>query len=124
MASDGSRVTIPAISLVHASPVPTAAVVQPSGKVLPPPGNPAPAAVPAAVPAATPPVRAQVALLNKFLNDSGKPDQFRVDPSSDDKLIQQINPANGEVIGEFPAGEFAALARSLGISGVSVDRHA
>jgi hypothetical protein len=120
MASDGSTVTIPAISLVHGSPVPTAAVVQPSGKVLPPAGKPAPAAVSAA----TPPVRAQVALLNKFLNDSGKPDQFRVDPSSDDKLIQQINPANGEVIGEFPAGEFAALARSLGISGVSVDRHA
>jgi hypothetical protein len=115
MASDGPTVTIPAISLVRGSPAPTAVVIQQSGTVLPPPGKPAPAATP---------VRAQVALLNKFLNDSGKPDQFRVDPSSDDKLIQQINPANGEVIGEFPASEFAALARSVGISGVSVDKHA
>jgi uncharacterized FlaG/YvyC family protein len=77
----------------------------------------------AAAPAATQ-VQAQVALLNKYLNDSGKPDQFRVDPSSDDKLIQQVNPANGEVIAEFPASEFAALARSLGISGAIVDQHA
>ena len=51
-------------------------------------------------------VQAQVQLLNKYLNDSGKPDQFRVAPNSDDKLIQEINPANGEVIGEFPASEF------------------
>ncbi len=63
-------------------------------------------------------------LLNKYLNDSGKPDQFRVAPDSDDKLIQQVNPATGEVIGEFPASEFAALARSVGISGVVVDKHA
>ena len=69
-------------------------------------------------------VRSQVALLNKYLNDSGKPDQFRVDPSSDGKVIQQVNPASGEVIGEFPASEFAALARSVGISGVVLDQHA
>ena len=86
-------------------------------QVLPQPGKPA------AIPAATN-VRAQVALLNKYLNDSGKPDQFRVDPSSDGKTIQQINPATGEVVGEFPASEFAALARSVGISGVIVDKHA
>ena len=42
-------------------------------------------------------------------------------PHSDDKLIQQINPANGEVIAEFPASEFAELARSVGISGALVD---
>ena len=64
------------------------------------------------------------ALLNKYLNDSGKPDQFRVDPTSDDKLIQEINPATGEIIGEYPADEFAALARSVGISGAIVDSHA
>ena len=75
----------------------------------------------AAAPAA-PSLQAQVQLLNKYLNDSGKPDQFRVDPDSDDKLIQQVNPANGEVIAEFPASEFAALARSVGISGVVVDK--
>jgi uncharacterized FlaG/YvyC family protein len=92
-------------------------MVQHSGKVLPQPGKPAAAA------AATH-VQAQVTLLNKYLNDSGKPDQFRVDPSSDGKLIQQINPATGEVVGEFPASEFAALARSVGISGVIVDKHA
>jgi len=115
MASDGQTVKIPAISPVHGSQAPTK-VVQHSGKVLPQPGKPA------ATVAATH-VRAQVALLNKYLNDSGKPDQFRVDPSSDDKLIQQVNPATGEVIGEFPASEFAALARSVGVSGVVIDKH-
>jgi hypothetical protein len=117
MASDGQTVKLPAISLVNGSQAPTTAVVQQSGKVLPQAGKPAAAA-------AAPNVAAQVALLNKYLNDSGKPDQFRVDPASDNTLIQQINPANGKVIGEFPASEFAALARSLGISGVIVDRHA
>jgi hypothetical protein len=117
MASDGQTVTLPAISLVNGNQAPTTVVVQPSGKVLPQPGKPP--AAPAAIN-----VQAQVALLNKYLNNSGKPDQFRVDPSSDDKLIQQINPANGDVIGEFPASEFAALARSVGISGVVVDQHA
>jgi hypothetical protein len=117
MASDGQPVQIPAISLVLGSQAPAAVAVPQGGKVLPPPGKPP------AAPAATS-VQAQVALLNKYLNDSGKPDQFRVDPSSDEKLIQQINPANGEVIGEFPVSEFAALARSVGISGVLVDQHA
>jgi hypothetical protein len=115
MASDGPTVKIPTISPVHGTQAP-ATVVQHSGKVLPQPGKPAAAAASN--------VRAQVALLNKYLNDSGKPDQFRVDPSSDDKLIQQVNPANGDVIAEFPASEFAALARSVGISGVAVDKRA
>jgi FlaG protein len=114
MASDGQPVKIPAVN-VHGSQAPAAVAVPRSGKILPPAGKPAAAA------AATQ-VRAQVALLNKYLNDSGKPDQFRVDPSSDDKMIQQVNPANGEVIAEFPASEFAALARSVGISGVVVDQ--
>jgi hypothetical protein len=117
MASDGQPVKIPAVNLVHGSQAPTAVAFQHSGKALPQPGK-----TPAAPAAAR--VRAQVALLNKYLNDSGKPDQFRVDPSSDDKLIQQVNPATGEVIGEFPVTEFAALARSVGISGVIVDQHA
>jgi len=117
MASDGQPVKIPAISLVQASQAPTAVAVPQSGKVLPQPGKP-----PAAAPATN--VQTQVSLLNKYLNDSGKPDQFRIAPDSDDKLIQQINPANGDVIGEFPVSEFAALARSVGISGVLVDQHA
>jgi uncharacterized FlaG/YvyC family protein len=116
MASDGHPVQIPATSLVHGSQAPTAVVPQRSGKVLPQPGK-APAAP------AAPRVQAQVALLNKYLNDSGKPDQFRVDPSSDGKMIQQVNPASGQVIGEFPASEFAALARSVGVSGVIIDQH-
>jgi uncharacterized FlaG/YvyC family protein len=117
MASDGQPVTIPAVSLVHGSQAPTTVVVQHSGNALPPSGRPA-------APPAAPSLQAQVQLLNKYLNDSGKADQFRVDPDSDDKLIQQINPANGEVIAEYPASEFAALARSLGISGVVVDKRA
>jgi uncharacterized FlaG/YvyC family protein len=115
MASDGQPVKISVTSLVHGSQAPT---IQPSGKTLPPSGKPVPAA------AAKPSLQTQVALLNKYLNDSGKPDEFRVDPASDDKLIQQINPATGQVIGEFPAEEFAALARSVGISGAIIDRHA
>jgi hypothetical protein len=39
-------------------------------------------------------------------------------------LIQQINPANGEVIGEFSVSEFPALARSVGASGLMVDSRA
>ena len=115
MASDGQPVKIPAVSLVHGSQAPTPVVVQRSGNALPQSGRPA-------APPAAPSLQEQVQLLNKYLNDSGKPDQFRVDPDSDDKLIQQVNPANGEVIAEFPASEFAALARSVGISGVIVDK--
>jgi hypothetical protein len=62
----------------------------------------------------------QVNLLNSHLNDSGRPDQFRVDPTGG-KLIQQINPANGAVVGEFSAEEFPALARSIGASGLIID---
>jgi hypothetical protein len=116
MASDGQPVKISAVSLVHGSQAPTVAI-QHSGNVLPPSGRPA-------APPAAPDLQAQVQLLNKYLNDSGKPDQFRVAPDSDGKLIQQVNPANGEVLGEFPVSEFAALARSVGISGVVVDSHA
>ena len=116
MASDGQTVKIPAISVVRGSQTPTTVVPQ-SGKVLPRSGS-------TAAGTAGSRIQAQVTLLNKYLNDSGKPDQFRVDPASDGKLIQQVNPASGEVIGEFPVSEFAALARSLGISGVLVDSHA
>src|SRR5271170_7878178 len=115
MASDGQPVKIPVISPVHGSQAPRTAAVQPSGKPLPRSGKPA-AASSARLPAKSN-LQSQVALLNKNLNDSGKPDQFRVAPSSDDKLIQEINPANGAVVAEYSASEFAELARSLGISG-------
>ncbi len=58
-----------------------------------------------------------VAELNKHLNLSGRADQYRLDPGSSGNVIQQINPANGEVLGEFLVSQFPALARSLGISG-------
>jgi hypothetical protein len=124
MASDGRPVQIPATSLVHGSQAPTTVTVQSGGKPLPASGKAAaaPAALRATEPAQS--VQAQVALINKYLNDSGQPDQFRIDPGSDNKLIQQINPANGAVIGEYSAEEFPALAQSLGLrmSGALVNR--
>jgi len=137
MASDGNPVKIPAASLVQGSQAPTVTAVQQiGGKSLPPGGNAATAtAAPVGPNAAVTKVKtapavgntdiqSQVALLNKHLNDSGRPDQFRVDPSSGSKLIQQINPANGAVVAEYPVSEFPALARSVGISGALVDSHA
>jgi FlaG protein len=138
MASDGQPVKIPVVSLVHGSQAPTTVRVQSSGKTLPPSGNTAASAAAVRVNTAArtaqhskPPVpvhtsepEAQVAFLNKYLNDSGRPAQFRVDPTSGNKVIQEINPANGEVIAEYSATEFAALARSVGISGAIVDDHA
>jgi hypothetical protein len=58
--------------------------------------------------------------VNKFLNETGRSDQFRVDPSSAN-YIQQINPSTGAVIGEYLASEFPALARSIGASGLLID---
>ena len=136
MASNADPVLIPATSPVHGSQAQTTVVVQQSsGKSLPQSGKvvaeSAAAAQPGAPQAQTavhsaaapnkPDLQAQVALLNKYLNDSGRPDQFRVDPTSGSKLIQQINPATGAVVGEFLASEFPALARSVGVSGVLVD---
>ena len=69
-------------------------------------------------------VPALVQQLNKYLNDTGRANQFRVDPLSRNQTIQEINPSNGEVIGEFAVNEFPALARSLGVSGVLIDSHA
>jgi carbamoylphosphate synthase large subunit len=124
MASDGQSVQIPAASLVHGSQAPIVKI-QPVSVALPQRSTAVPAQTTAkpAVPA-IPDLNTQVAVLNKYLNDSGRPDQFRVDPTSDDKVIQELNPANGEVIAQYSATEFAALARSLGISGVLVDGHA
>jgi hypothetical protein len=124
MASDGQPVKIPAVSLVHGSQAPTTIKVPQSGNPLPPSGNAATAAAAAPKAVRRADAQAQVTILNKYLNDSGKPAQFRVDPTSGNKLIQEVNPANGEVIAEYSATEFAALARSVGISGAIVDDHA
>ncbi len=127
MASDGNPVKIPAASLVHGSQAQIPVSIQDrSGKTLPPGGNrtadpAAHATVKVSDPAS---LEALVAQLNKHLNDSGRPDQFRVDPSSGNKVIQQINPASGAVVGEFLISEFPALARSVGISGGLVDSRA
>jgi|HubBroStandDraft_5_1064220.scaffolds.fasta_scaffold649501_2 hypothetical protein len=128
MASDATPVQIPAISLVHGSQAPTKVTSsQSGGNVVPPSGNAAAQAAAAASKAAISranDVKAQVAFLNKYLNDSGKPDQFRVAPDSNSMLIQEVNPANGAVIGEYPAIAFPALAKSLGISSALIDEHA
>jgi hypothetical protein len=65
-------------------------------------------------------LQALIAQLNKYLNDSGRPDQYRVDPQSQ-SMIQEVNPSNGAVIAEFAASEFPALARSVGASGLLFD---
>jgi hypothetical protein len=119
MASDGNPVKIPAASLVHGS------LAQP-GKILPPGGKrtAAPAAPAAAKASASPSIEELIAQLNKHFNNSGRPDQFRVAASGGDKVIQQVNPANGAIVGEFPISEFPALARSVGMTGALVDSHA
>jgi hypothetical protein len=120
MASDGNPVQIPAASLVHGSQAYTPVSIQPrSGTTLPPSGKraAAPAVQVRVRPNGAASTEEVVAELNKHLNVSGRPDQYRVDPSSGGKVIQQINPATGEVLGEFMVSEFPALARSLGISG-------
>ncbi|MEP6885707.1 MAG: hypothetical protein ABJC66_13250 [Gammaproteobacteria bacterium] len=125
MASDGNPVKIPAASLVHGSQaqIPVSNHER-GGKTLPLGGKPAATHQAAAKPTNAASVEALIAQLNKHLNDSGRPNEFRLDPNSDNKLIQQINPATGEVVGEFLASEFPALARSVGVSGVLVDSRA
>jgi hypothetical protein len=66
----------------------------------------------------------QVVLLNKYLNDSGKPNRYRVAPNSEEQFIQEINPATGEVIGEYSVSTFPTLAKSLGIVGSLINRRA
>jgi len=120
MASDGNPVQIPAVSLVHGSQAPIKVTSSPvGGRSLPPAGK-APAAKSAANRSSD--VRAQVAFLNKYLNDSGRPDQFRVDPNTQ-TLIQEVNPATGEVIAEYAAISFPELAKSVGISSAVIDEH-
>jgi hypothetical protein len=129
MASDASPVQIPATSLVHGSQAPTKVTVSPpSGKSVPPTGKPLAHAADSGNKSAgvtrTNDVPAQVAFLNKFLNDSGKPNQFRVAPNTNSTVIQEINPANGEVVGDYPAIAFPALAKSLGIPSALIDERA
>jgi hypothetical protein len=124
MAIDANPVQIPVIS-VHGSQAPsTVALPQGSGKSLPPAGKAADAAATADPKSSAASLEAQVALLNKYLNDSGRPDQYRVAPNSNSMLIQEVNPANGAVVAQYSAITFPALARSLGISSALIDEHA
>ena len=147
MASDGTTGQIPVASPVQGSQATSISSKSGSGKFLPQAGNIATAEASArtsdsaqaaasvqaaALVQAAPttvnkaPVRntgdpqSLVKQLNKYLNDSGRPDQFRLDPSNGN-MIQQLNPASGAVIGEFSATEFPALARSVGVSGLLID---
>ena len=58
--------------------------------------------------------------INKYLNDSGQADQFRLDPDSS-SYIQQVNPASGAVVARYAVSEFPALARSIGASSLLID---
>jgi uncharacterized FlaG/YvyC family protein len=124
MASDGNPGKLAVTSVVQASQatLPISSQ-QSSGKALPAGGKNVPQ-IPAAKTAAPPrsnDPQSLVDALNKYLNDSGRPDQFRLDATSGDMLIQQVNPTTGEVIGEFPVSEFPALARSVGASSLLID---
>jgi uncharacterized FlaG/YvyC family protein len=147
MASDAVPRSVP-VSLVHGSQAPIATPIKiPGGNSLPHTGKSAagharstgaPAHQAGATSASTEPatrpdqaatakkadIQAQLAQLNKYLNDSGRPTQFRMDPASRGQTIQEVNPATGEVIGEYSAAQFPELTRGLGVSGVLVDRHA
>jgi hypothetical protein len=127
MASDAGSAIVSIAGLGHGSQTPVIVGVQPvSGKSLPQGGVQAAAKSVAAPPkvAIAADLQALVAALNKFLNDSGRPTQFRVDPASANTMIQEINPANGKVLAEFAAAEFPALAKSVGASSILVDTHA
>jgi uncharacterized FlaG/YvyC family protein len=135
MASGGNPVTIPSVRPVQTSQATVPAkVIEAAGKSLPPSGKTAVAHAAKAAHAAAstapkqvadpPSLQSLVAHLNKLLNDSGRPYQYRVDPSSDNKVIQEVNPATGEVVGEFQASEFPALASNLGVSGLLVNSRA
>ncbi|HWJ33810.1 MAG TPA: flagellar protein FlaG [Steroidobacteraceae bacterium] len=131
MASDGVPVKALVTNPVQASQAPVATAHQPSGKSLPASGNltaakPNQASSPVkpfpAKPAADLP--ALVAQLNKHLQSSGRPTQYRLASSPGGQVIQELNPDTNQVVGEIPASEFKALAQELGISGLLVDARA
>jgi uncharacterized FlaG/YvyC family protein len=127
MASDGIPVNVPVTRLVHGGRAQTSETVQVlSGKNLPAGGQAAPLHPDKQTVGAikAPDSQALVAQLNKRLNDSGQPAQFRLDASSGRNVIQEINPATGEVVGEYPESEFPILAQGLSVSGLLVNTRA
>jgi uncharacterized FlaG/YvyC family protein len=130
MASDGIPVNIPVTRLVQGSRARTSDSVKgQSGNPLPPGGEAAPAdhATQAAreiKKAPVPDIPALVAQLNKRLNLSGRPDQFRLDSTFGRRVIQQVNPDNGEIIAEYPEALFPTLAQGLSGAGLLIDTKA
>ncbi len=110
MASEGIPVKLPG-------------TLPPVGNSLPPRGETPPAAAGSQPARASekPDFPALVTRLNKQLNDSGRPDEFRLDSASGRVVIQQINPASGAVIAEYPEAEFPALAAGLTGAGLLID---
>jgi hypothetical protein len=132
MTSNVSPLAVPAVRLVNVKQTPVAIVTQQSsGSRLPvswkAAAKPSPTLTtwhPRILTANKGVVQSQVALLNKYLNNLGHANRFRIGPNSGDKLIQELDPATGEVIAEFSIDTFPALAKSLGLVGSLVDGHA
>jgi len=133
MASDGIPANGPVTRLVHGSQAQASGPIQnPSGKTLPQNGKTAPAragrqAAQIGTPstnASKPDWAALLAQLNRRINTSGQPDQFRLNTDSGHAVIQQINPASGEVVSEYLESEFPALAEGLGNPGRLVNTKA
>ena len=120
MVSPVGPVTAPVAELVHGSQPVVTKVQDAHGNTLPPARQTLAAPTHTTVHDTV----AAVEILNKFSNTSGLPNQYRVAPLSDNKLIQELNPATGAVLGEFPVSEFPALAASIGLTVPLVDTRA
>ena len=125
-------VTILAADLAHGKPTPVGTFTQDTARPLPDsakvlvklPVTTAAIAPRPEVSAASSRALHQVVLLNKYLNDSGQPNRYRLAANAEGRLIQEINPATGEVIGEYSVSTFPTLAKSLGLVGSLVDSRA
>jgi uncharacterized FlaG/YvyC family protein len=127
MASDGIPVNVPITRLVHGSQAQASETVKSeSGSALPRSGEnlPAKAVVGASPVRKKPDAEALVSQLNKPLNESGRPDQFRLDTSAGRNVIQQVDPNTGEVVAEYSEAEFPMLAQGLSGAGRLVDTRA
>jgi uncharacterized FlaG/YvyC family protein len=127
MASDGIPVNVPNTRLVHGSRAQASETVKSdSGNALPPSGNrlPPKPVIGAAPVSKKPDVEALVSQLNKHLNESGRPDQFRLDTSAGRSVIQQVDPNTGEVVAEYSEAEFPMLAQGLSGAGRLLDTRA
>jgi uncharacterized FlaG/YvyC family protein len=133
MASDADSVKATTTPLVRGVQAPTSATANPaSGKFLPPGGpstaasatNPKPVKPVDNSPKPPADLAALLAQLNKHLQNSGRPNHYKLDISAGHSVIQEINPDTSKVVSEIPAAEFKALAQSLGISGLLLDAHA